>query len=101
MAMQTDVKASQPLSSTGAVKDQNGNALGRVRIKAIYTLNNTSTGSVVLNDGNGGETLITLNTPTAVNSGTTYLLVPAEGILARNAVYATITNVASAIIIYG
>ena len=44
MAMQTDVKSTQPLTSTGAFKDQGGNNLGRVRIKGIYAVCGASAG---------------------------------------------------------
>ena len=39
MAMQTDVKSTQPLTATGAFKDQGNNNLGRARIKGIYCVN--------------------------------------------------------------
>lgn len=101
MAMQTDVKSTQPLTSTGAFKDQNSNDLGRVRIKGIYAVCGASAGSVVITDGASGATLLTLNTPTAANAGSIYMLVPDQGILADNAVYGTVTNTASTVIFYG
>lgn len=101
MAMQTDVKSTQPLTSTGAFKDQGGNNLGRVRIKGIYAVCGASAGSVVITDGAGGNTLLTLNTPTAANAGSIYFLVPDQGILADNAVYGTVTNTTSTVIFYG
>ena len=101
MAMQTDVKSTQPLTSTGAFKDQGGNNLGRVRIKGIYAVCGASAGSVVITDGQSGNTLLTLNTPTAANAGTTYMLVPDQGILAENGLYGTVTNTASTVIFYG
>lgn len=101
MAMQTDVKATKPLAATGAFKDQNDNALGRVRIKGIYAVCGASAGSVTITDGQSGATLLTLNTPTAANAGSIYMLVPDQGILADNAVYGTVVNTASTIIFYG
>jgi len=101
MGMQYDVKASKPLTATGSFLDQSDNALGRVRIKAIYTVNGASAGSVVISDGDGGTTLITLNTPAVANDGSSYLLLPGEGILASSAVYGTVTNTASTVVIYG
>ena len=101
MAMQTDVKSTQPLTSTGAFKAQGGNNLGRVRIQGIYAVCGASAGSVVITDGQSGNTLLTLNTPTAANAGSVYFLVPDQGILADTAVYGTVTNTASTVIFYG
>lgn len=102
MAMQTDVKSTKPLTSTGVFKTQADDDIGfRTRIKGIYCVNGASVGSVVITDGNGGNTLLTLNTPTASNSGTTYMLVPDQGILAENGLYGTVTNTASTVIFYG
>jgi hypothetical protein len=101
MAMQTDVKSTQPLTSTGSFKDQSGNALVRARIKAIYAVCGASAGSVTITDGQTGNTLLTLNTPTAANAGSIYMLVPDQGILADNAVYGTVVNTASTVIFYG
>jgi len=101
MTMQTDVKVSQPLTSTGAFQDQSSVNIGRVRVKGVYIVSGASAGSVVITDGNGGATLATINTPTAANAGNTYLLLPGEGVLARTGVYGTVTNVASATVIYG
>lgn len=101
MAMQTDVKASKPLASTGDFKDQADNSIGRARIKGIYSVCSAAVGSVVITDGSGGATLLTLNTPTAANAGSIYMLVPDQGILAQNGLYATITNTTSTVIFYG
>jgi len=62
---------------------------------------NRAVGSVVITDGNGGNTLLTVNTPTAANAGSMYFLVPDQGILAENGLYATVTNTASTVIFYG
>jgi hypothetical protein len=102
MAMQTDVKATAPLTSTGSFKDQSANSIGfRARIKGIYAVCGASAGSVVITDGSGGSTLLTLNTPTAANAGSIYMLVPDQGILAENGLYGTVTNTASITIFYG
>jgi hypothetical protein len=102
MAMQTDVKSTQPLTSTGVFKTQSNADCGfRTRIKGIYTVCGASAGSVVITDGNGGNTLLTLNTPTAANAGSMYFLVPDQGILAENGLYGTVTNTASITIFYG
>jgi hypothetical protein len=102
MAMQTDVKSTQPLTSTGVFKTQaNDNCAFRTRIKGIYAVCGTSAGSVVITDGSGGNTLLTLNTPTVANAGSVYMLVPDQGILAENGLYGTVTNTASITLFYG
>ena len=103
MAMQYDVKASKPVTASGALKDQADNNLGRVRIKTIYGISNTNAGSVVLHDGadDTAPVLITLNTPAKADSGTFWLSLPGEGILAENGVYAKVTATASVMVIYG
>jgi len=102
MAMQYDVKASKPLTATGQAKDQSDNNLGRVRIKTVYGVSGANAGSVVFRDGGAtGEVLMTLNTPTAANSGTFWLPLPGEGILAQTNVHVTIADVASVVVIYG
>jgi hypothetical protein len=101
-SMQYDVLASKPLTSTGQFKDQNNNNLARVRIKSFYGVANTA-GSVVFYDGtaNTDPVLMTVNAPAKADSGTFWLPMPGEGILAENAVYAEITGPSSIMIIYG
>lgn len=103
MAMQTDVKASAPLTSTGAFTDNGGSpaALGPVRIKAVYCICSSAAGSVVITNGSGGATLANISTPTAANAGYVYLLFPGEGIHASSSVYGTVTNTASTVVFYG
>ncbi len=102
MAMQYDVKASKPLTASGKVQDQNSEDLGRVRIKSIYGTSNTA-GSVIFYDGadNSGPILMTVNTPAKADSGTFWLPLPGEGILAQNGVYAAVSGAASVMVIYG
>lgn len=104
MGMQYDVFASAPLTADGQFEEVTATtALGRVRIKTIYGISGTSAGSVSLYNGaaNTAPLLITVNTPTAANSGTFWLPLPGEGILASDGVYATVVNAASVMIIYG
>jgi len=102
MAMQTDVKSTKPLAATGVFKTQsNADCTFRTRIKAIYAVCGASAGSVVITDGNGGSTLLTMETPTVANAGSVYFLVPDQGILAENGLYGTVTNTASITIFYG
>lgn len=102
MAMQTDVKSTKPLAATGVFKTQtDANCSFRTRIKAIYAVCGASAGSVVITDGSGGATLLTLNTPAVADAGSVYFLVPDQGILAENGLYGTVTNTASTVIFYG
>jgi hypothetical protein len=105
MGMQTDVLMTQPLGATAGntFKMQNGTVLGPCRIKAIYGTSAAAAGTVVLYDGTStaGKPLGTISTPTAVNGGTYYILMPGEGIRVNTGVYAVITNVDSALLIYG
>ena len=101
--MQTDVLLSQPLGVSNTFKTQSGAVLGGCRIKAIYGTSGAAAGTVVLYDGASAAAspIGTISTPTAVDQGTFYLLLPGEGILARNGVYAALSNVDSVMIVYG
>jgi hypothetical protein len=102
MAMQTDVKVTKPLTATGVLKTQSdADCAFRTRVKGIYIQNGASAGSVVIADGQGGNVLFTINTPTAANAGDLYIPVPDQGILAENGLYGTVTNTASITIFYG
>lgn len=103
MTMQTDVLVSQPLGADNTFKDQAGNAIGRCRIKAIYGTSGAAAGTVVIYDGSStaGRCMMTISTPTAATQGTFWLLMPGEGVLARNGLYADLTNVDSVMVIYG
>jgi len=102
MAMQTDVKTTKPLTSTGSFKTHANNDIGfRTRIKGIFAACGTDAGSVVISDGQGGTNLFTLATPTAASTGYVYILVPDQGLLAENGLYGTVTNTASVTIFYG
>jgi hypothetical protein len=100
--MQTDVKSTKPLTATGAFKTQtDADVTFRTRIKAIYAVCGTNAGSVVIADGSGGDTLLTVNTPTVANAGTVYIILPDQGILATNGLHGTVTNTASITLFYG
>lgn len=101
MAMQTDVKASVALTSTGQFTDQNTNALGRVRVKAMYIIPGASAGSVTLKDGgSGGATVVVINTVASATQPT-FMLFPGQGLLFETNVHGTISNVGSAVVFYG
>jgi hypothetical protein len=95
-SMQYDVLASLSRTTTGQMQDQG------LRIKAVYGTAGASAGSVVFRDGGAsGPTLMTVDTPAAANSGTFFLIIPGEGILAETDLHATLTNTASVMVIYG
>lgn len=103
--MQTDVLLTQPLGATvgNTFKTQSGAVLGPCRIKAIYGTSAAAAGTVVLYDGTStsGAPIGTISTPTAANAGTYYILMPGEGVRVNTGVFAVITNVDSAMLIYG
>lgn len=102
MAMQTDVKTTKPLTATGVFKTQtDANITFRTRIKGIYYTNGASAGSVTISDGQGGTTLIKIDTPAAANADGVYILVPDQGLLAENGLYGTVVNTASITLFYG
>jgi hypothetical protein len=102
MAQQTDVFATKPLGAGAAsFKDQANNDLGRVRIKSLHIECGASAGSVVITDGSGGSTLLTINTPSVANGGAYDVVIPDQGILAKTGLYGTITNTASVVVFYG
>jgi len=98
---QTDILASVPITVSGQFTDQAAANIGRCRIKAIYIVPSATAGSLVIKDGGAGSTtLATINT-VASATAPTYLLFPGQGLLARTAVYGTVTNLGSATIFYG
>lgn len=102
MAMQTDVKVTKPLSTTGVFKTQtNADCNFRTRIKGIYVKNGASAGSAVVSDGLGGAVLFTLETSPSADTGDFYIPVPDQGVLAENGLYGTLTNTASITLFYG
>jgi len=99
--MQTDILASAIRTDDGVVNNKAGNALGRVRIKAVYIVPAASAGSVIFKDGGAsGTTRMTLNTVGSVTEPT-YLLLPGEGILFSTSVYVDVTSIGSVMVFYG
>lgn len=101
MAMQTDVRASVPITADGLFTDQSANNLSRTRVKSIYIVPGSSAGSVVFKDGgSGGTTVMTINTVASATQPT-YMLMPGQGVLFNTNVYADVTNIGSVTIFYG
>ena len=101
MAMQTDVLASQPLTSAGQALDQNSLVIGRCRVKGIYIVPDSGAGTVTFLDGGAsGPTKIVVNTK-ASSSAPDYMLMPGEGLLFQTSVYIVPSAVVSTMVIYG
>jgi hypothetical protein len=101
MAMQTDVRASVPITADGQFTDQAASNLTRTRVKSIYIVPGGTAGSVVFKDGGAsGTTRMTINTVASATQPT-YVLVPGQGILFETNVYADVTNIGSVTIFYG
>lgn len=100
--MQTDVLASAIRTNDGVMNDQGGNPIQRCRVKGIYIVPAAGAGSVTLKDGStsGGANKITVNTIANATS-TNWVLLPGEGILFQDGVFADVTDVASVMVIYG
>ena len=102
MTTQTDILATTPITATGQFQDATAAGdLGRVRVKAVYIVPAAAAGSLVLRDGGAsGAVRATINTVGSVTQPT-YLLLPGEGIVFRNDVHGTVTNLGSAMLFYG
>ncbi len=87
-----DVKSNVATSSNTVVG-------GPARVRGIHYAANTSAGSIIVKDGgSGGTTVLTI--ATAANAYGN-VVIPGDGILCSTNVYAALTNVDSATIIYG
>lgn len=94
---QFDVR-SKTMTTTGAT----GIGLPRARIKSIYYVAGTA-GTISFKDGgSGGEEKILLATPASTaGNGSTYVLIPGDGVVFNNDPYITITGPSSVTFFYG
>jgi len=93
MAVQNDVQAATR-TTTGELFG------GRARVRALHYRSTATAGTVVLKDGGAsGTTLLTVNSPAGVGSND--LVIPDQGILFKEDVHVTLTNVDAVTIIYG
>lgn len=94
---QFDVR-SKTMTTTGAT----GIGQPRARIKAIYYVAGTA-GSISFKDGgSGGEEKILLATPASTaGNGTTYLVIPGDGVVFKDDPYLTITGPTSVTFFFG
>jgi hypothetical protein len=99
-SMQTDVLASQPLTSTGQMLNQLGANIPRCRVRSLYIVPAGTAGSIVLRDGGAsGPIIATINTVASATQPT-YILVPGEGLLFRTDIHATVTSIGSVVAFY-
>lgn len=96
MGFQFDVKATT-LTSTGAL----GIGQPRARIKAVYYVAGTA-GSISLKDGgSGGTERLLLDTAASTAGGSTYILIPGDGIVFNDDPYLTLSGASSVTFFYG
>jgi hypothetical protein len=94
MDMQTDILSTH-LTASGTVSDN------RNRLKAVSYRGNGTDGSLIFkNGGASGTTLLELDVGIS-DSFTIYVILPGEGILFQNNIYATLTNVSAITAFYG
>lgn len=95
MAMQTDIRA-QHLTASGNV-----NGLNRNRLRSISYRGDGTDGYVRLrNGGASGTVLCELDVGTS-DTFTIYVLLPGEGILFPDGIYADLSHVAATTVFYG
>jgi len=87
-----DVKSNVATSSATVVGSP-------ARVRGIHYVANTDPGSIVIKDGGSGGATV-LSVATAANAYGN-IVIPGDGILCSTNVYAALTNVVSATIIYG
>lgn len=93
MSMQTDVRSGT--AAAGATTTVFG---APTRIKGIV-INYASGGTVVINDGTGGLVVFTFTGPLAV--GSTYILVPGQGIKCNTNISVVCGAGTTAVLFYG
>ncbi len=94
MTMQTDVKSTH-LAASGTI------SAGRARLKSISYRGDGTNGSILLKNGSSsGSTLVELDVGTS-DTFTIYVLIPGEGVLFPDGIYADITHVSALTAFYG
>ena len=96
MTMQYDVRAASANASAQLYT-------GRVRLKNVIFISTGTAGSVTLYDtaSNSATGNVLWQTKTSTGVQPFQLIVPGEGILAYNGIYASIANISSITICYG
>jgi hypothetical protein len=98
--MDSDVQASAPLAATGEFQSPEANDIGRCRVRGAYVVCGASAGDVVIADGVGGTTLITVDTPTVANGGAYDIQLPGRGVVFQTGPHGTVTNTAAITLFY-
>ena len=96
MTMQYDVKATSANASAQLVT-------GRVRLKQFTFVGSGTAGSLTLYDTNANSATGSVLWQTKTSTGVQpfQVLIPGEGILAQNGIYAAVANLLSVTITYG
>ena len=95
MAVQTDVRSQHITASS------NINGLNRNRLKSLSYRGNGTDGFVKFRDGGGSGTILCELDVGTSDTFTIYVLLPGEGILFPNGIYAELSNVNAATVFYG
>lgn len=93
MSMQTDVK-----SGAAAAGATTTIFAGPARIKGV-TVSFSTGGTVVLNDGTGGTTMLSFTAP--ATAGVVNIIVPGEGIKCSTNISAVVSAATTAVVFYG
>ena len=93
--MQTDVKSTH-LNASGTV------SAGRARLKGFSLVGSGTTGTVQFKDGSAsGTVLCEIDVPGNTSVNSFYVMVPGEGVLFPNGIYASITALGGVTAFYG
>ncbi len=95
MSMQTDVKA----TAIAAAQTNSAVFAGRARIKGMVVSVPSAGGTLSLRDGSGGTVRFSFVAP--ASAGAVNIVVPGEGILCTNGIYATTPADMTVTVFYG
>ena len=93
--MQTDVKS----TAIAAAATNSAVFAGAARIKGLLVSVPSAGGTMTLKDGSGGTTMFSFVAPAA--AGAVNVIVPGEGILCKNGIYATTPANMTVTVFYG
>lgn len=95
MSMQTDVKS----TAIAAAATNSAVFAGRARIKGMVVSVPTAGGTMSLKNGSGGTTMFSFVAPAV--AGAVNIVIPGEGILCTNGIYATTPADMTVTVFYG
>jgi hypothetical protein len=94
MGMQTDVRSAHITGATGTLYNS------RTRLRGLIFLGDGTAGDMIFRDGGAtGEILLQFNIPANSNNDVS-VLIPGEGILFENNIYAVLPGTASSVTIF-